>query len=124
MSLATMRRVRVGLYAYTSTVNQETGIAESAYVKVPSPDIDGLWWMSRGTVSGRELMPTTLAQDQQKLLMSFHAEVPVEPDCIIVERERVYRVESVMVRDYGRATKQVYCTTVDKTDPTYNLVTT
>lgn len=118
-----MRRVRVGLYTYSSVVDADTGIAESVYTKVPSPDADGLWWASRGTVSGRELMPTTLPQDQQKLLLSFHAEVPVEEEAVIVEGTKVYRVESVMVRDYGRATKQVYCTYVDKADPTYNLVT-
>lgn len=123
MSLATLRRVRVAIFAYTSSVNAETGIAESIYTKVKSTDRDGLWWASRGTVSGRELMPTTVPQDQQKLLLSFHAEVPINADMVIVEGTRVYRAESVMVRDYSRAEKQVYCSYVDTADPTYNLVT-
>ena len=122
MSLATLRKVRVGIYHYSSVVNEDTGVAESVYTKVPSADSDGLWWASRGTISGRELMPTTLPQDQQKLLLSFHAEVPVESEMVIVDASRVYRVETVMLRDYGRAERQVYCSYVDKNDPAYNLV--
>jgi hypothetical protein len=123
MSLATMRRLRVAIYAYSSVMDADTGVSESVYTKLESPDSDGLWWASRGTLSGRELMPTTLPQDQQKLLLSFHAEVPIEPDMVVTEGTKVYRVESVMVRDYGRAAKQVYCSYVDKNDPDYNLVT-
>lgn len=117
MSLATLRTQRVSVYSYASVVDEATGIASSEYVLRLSPDPDGKWWASFGTVIGRERAPTTKPQDEQTAMFSFAQEVPVRPEDIIALGNAIYRVQSVMPRGIFRRQWQAYCVTVDDANP-------
>jgi hypothetical protein len=113
MSLATLRSRRVAIYGYASTMDEASGVASSEYVMRASPDADGKWWASFGTIFGRERAPTTKPQDEQMAMFSFAGEVTIRPEDIIVDGESVYRVQSVMPRALFRRQWQAYCVTVD-----------
>jgi hypothetical protein len=114
MSLATLRTRRVAIYYYSSTVDAATGIASSDYYLRASPDADGKWWASFGTLFGRERAPTTKPQDEQMALFSFAGDVVIRPeDIIVLDDTAVYRVQSVMPRSLFRNQWQAYCVTVD-----------
>ena len=121
MSLATLRTRRVDVFGYGSTVDETTGIAESIYQRRVSPDPDGKWWASFGTVFGRERAPTTNPQDEQLSMWSFASECPITPDDVIRDGTLVYRVQSVMPRQLFRDQVQAYCVRVDDADPAFNL---
>lgn len=130
MSHASLRRLRVALYTYTSEMDAATGITASAYVRALSPDADGLWWASRGTVFGGERSPTPNPQEEQTSFWSFSAYAPVTADGVMAlgtvsdttfTPQSVYRVQSVMERNYWRDTVQVYATLVDDANATVTL---
>jgi hypothetical protein len=121
VSLATLRSRRVGIYTYRETLDPATRIASSYYLKLPSPDADGLWWGALGTVFGREAAPVMKPQDQQIAMWSFALECPVLADDLVVDGSLVYRVESLMLRTLSRSQKQAYCTMVDDANSTFDL---
>ena len=123
MSRASLRRLRVGVYAYSSTVDEATGVATSVYTKRVSPDADGLWWAAFGTVFGRERAPTGNPQDEQQAMFTVHGEVTLTADdVIVVQPSLVYRVQSVMPRNIFLPQQQAFASRVDDADPFFNLV--
>lgn len=131
MSLASLRTLRVAIYYYSSQMDDSSGISESVYVRSLSPDTDGLWWASRGTVFGREASPTPNPQSEMTEFWSLSGYAPITPDGLIVigtyteaggfTPQQVHRVQSVMPRNYWRDAVQVYCLAVDDADATYTL---
>lgn len=121
MSLPSLRRLRVALYAYEAQTDAATGVTRSVYVRVPSPDTDGLWWASRGTTFGRETAPAQQPQEEQNAFFSFSAYAPVTADGLITIGDAVYRVQSVMARDYYRNSVQVFAIFVDDASGAYVL---
>ena len=136
MALASLRKQRVAIYAYTQVTDQQTGITDSVYVRVKSADFDGLWWASVGTVFGKETGVAQKPQAEDTSFWSFANDAPVDPKSIIalgdVTRTTVdaveyydfiptkyFRIQNVMPRDYFRASKQAFCTHVDDADLTF-----
>lgn len=121
MSLSSLRKLRVALYAYTQATDEDTGVTSSVYVRTLSPDSDGLWWASRGTVFGRETAPAQQPQEEQTAFFSFAAYAPATADGLVVYSGAVYRIQAVMERDYYRDSLQVFAVRVDDANATYVL---
>lgn len=122
MSLASLRKLRVAIYAYEAQTDATTGVTASVYVRVPSPDKDGLWWASRGTTFGRETAPAQQPQEEQTAFFSLSAYAPVTGDGLLKLGDAVYRIQSVMERDYYRNAVQVFTTLVDDANAAYTLI--
>lgn len=122
MSLASLRKLRVAIYAYEAQTDTNTGVTSSVYVRIPSPDSDGLWWASRGTTFGRETAPAQQPQEEQNAFFSLAAYAPVTGDGLLKLGDAIYRVQSVMERDYYRDQVQVFTTLVDDANAAYTLV--
>lgn len=122
MSLASLRKLRVGIYTYDQQTDAATGVTRSLYMFAPSPDSDGLWWASRGTTFGRETAPAQQPQEEQTAFFSLSAYAPVTPDGLLTVGEAVYRIQSVMARDYYRDAVQIFTTMVDDANLAYSLV--
>jgi hypothetical protein len=122
VSLATLRTRRVDVFGYTTTTNEQTGVASSTYQRRLSPDRDGKWWASLGTIFGRERAPTTNPQDEQLSMWSFGGECPITPDDVIRDGTAVYRVQSVMPRRLFRDQVQAYCVRVDDADAAFLFI--
>ena len=121
MSLATLRTRRVDVFGYQSSIDATTGVATSYYERRLSPDPDGKWWASFGTVFGRERAPTTNPQDEQLAMWSFKSECPITPDDVIRDGATVYRVQSLMPRQLFRDQVQAYCVAVDDANAAFDL---
>jgi hypothetical protein len=121
VSLATLRTKRVDVFGYYTSMDESTGVATSFYRRKLSPDADGKWWASFGTIFGRERAPTTRPQDEQLSMWSFAGECPVAPEDVIRYGTDVYRVQSVMPRKLYRNQWQAYCARVDDADPAFDL---
>jgi hypothetical protein len=121
MSMATLRTRRVDVFGYQSLVDEATGVSASFYQRRLSPDPDGKWWASKGTIFGRERAPTTNPQDEQLSMWSFASECPVTADDVIRDGTEIYRIQSLMPRQLYRDQVQAYCTYVDDADPAFDL---
>lgn len=122
MSLASLRKLRVAIYTYEAQTDEATGVTRSVYARAPSPDSDGLWWASRGTTFGRETAPAQQPQEEQTAFFSLSAYAPVTGDGLIKLGDAVYRIQSVMERNYYRDQVQVFTTLVDDANAAYTLV--
>jgi hypothetical protein len=131
MSHASLRQWRVALYSYRELTDEVTGITSSVYEREWSPDRDGLWWASRGIVFGREASPTPNPQEETLAFWSLSAYAPISADGLIVMgtwtraagfvRSQVYRVQSVMERNYARGAVQAYAVAVDDANVSFDL---
>lgn len=136
MAHASLRKHRVAIYAYTQVTDASSGITASVYQRLKSPDFDGLWWASVGTVFGKETGVAQKPQAEDTSFWSLAEDAPVDPKSIIAQGTvtktvvngtefynfvptRLYRVQNVMPRDYFRASKQAFCTHVDDADVTF-----
>lgn len=131
MPHSSLRKLQVGIYTYESVTDEATGITVSQYRFNPSGLPSGLWWASRGIVFGKETAPASNPQDEQTSFWSLELGVPVGPDDIIATGVmdgmdfvpvEVFRVQSVIRRDYFRREVQVYCTRTNDADGQYTLV--
>lgn len=130
MSHASLRTHRVAIYSYAGVTDQASGVTASVYTRVLSPDPDGLWWASRGTVFGRETAPGLQPQAEVTSFWSFENGVPLTNDSVIATgivaagvftRREVFRVQSVMPRQQFRDQVQVFVTLVDDANVTFDL---
>ena len=116
-----LRKLRAAVYFYSSTTTG--GVTTARRTRQLSNDLDGLWWVSRGTPSGNE--PTVGMKPEERLdaIICALAEMPVNRDSVIVIGDEQYRVLSVLPRDYGRDEHQMLCEVVPRdryplTEPT------
>lgn len=132
MPHSSLRKLQVGIYQYEPSTDETTGITVSRYRFVPSLLHSGLWWASRGIVFGKETSPAGNPQDEQTSFWSFELGVPIGPDDVIAtgafdtnstfQPIEVFRVQSVIKRDYFRREVQVYCTQVNDADGQFTLL--
>jgi hypothetical protein len=131
MPHSSLRKLQVAIYQYTESTDESTGITVSRYQFVPSGLPSGLWWASRGIVFGKETAPTANPQDEQTSFWSLELGVPVGSDDVVATGTitdgvfvpvEVFRVQSVIRRDYFRREVQLYCTRVDDAEGQFTLI--
>jgi hypothetical protein len=130
MPHSSLRKLQVAIYKYGQSTDEDTGITTSSYLMERSDLPSGLWWASRGIVFGKEAAPANNPQDEQTSFWSLEFGVPLESDDVIATGTladdaftpvHVFRVQSIVVRDYFRREIQAYCTQVDDADSQYQL---